>query len=202
MAKEAPKTIKVKMDDGREVEFGEKKRLQKEIILGDGPMEVAVRLDFVNGETRTFVLPESLFKQAAGHGASQKLGDEISDVKDLADAIEVIDQLMQRMENGDWYAASTGGAGMSGASTLAKALVEVTGQPIKVVRDYLATLDAKTKTALRVSAEVAPVIKRLDDEKAARAAARGEAAPTVDTASILGKLKAGLPVEAQSALPT
>ena len=40
----------------------------------------------------------------------------------------------------------------------------ITGQPIGTVRDYLGTLDAKTKKALELSAEVQPVFKRLQAE--------------------------------------
>lgn len=200
MAKTPVEVKTVTMDDGRSVEFSGKKRLSKEVIIADGVIKV--RLDFVNGETRTFTIPDALMAQFAGHGASQKLGDEISDVTDVADAIEVVDQLMQRLEAGDWYAAREGGQGMSGVSVLAKALVEVTSQPIAVVRDYLSKLDNKTKTALRVSDEVAPVVKRLEQEKADRAAARGKTVASVDTAGLIANLKAGAPATAQSALPS
>lgn len=186
-AKTPVETKTVQMDDGRSVEFTGKKRLDKTIAVAEG--RVSVRLDFVSGETRTFTVPDSLLLQFAGHGASQKLGDEISDVTDIEDAVEAIDQLMQRLEKGDWYAARETGTGLSGASVLAKALVEVTGQPIAVVRDYMATLDNKTKAALRVSAEVAPIVKRLEDEKAARAAAKGKTVTTIDTASVLAGLR-------------
>lgn len=189
MAKTPAEVRKIAMDDGREVEFTGKKRLDKTVLVTDSG--ASVRLDFVNGETRTFAVPSSLLYQFAAHGASQKLGDEISDVTDIEDAIEVIDQLMQRLEKGQWFANREGTAsGLSGASILAKALVKVTGQPIAVVREYLGGLDNKTKAALRVSAEVAPAVKALEDEKAARAAAKGAtAAPAVDTAALLGALR-------------
>lgn len=189
MAKTPAEVRKVAMDDGREVEFTGKKRLDKTVTVTDSSANV--RLDFVNGETRTFTVPAALLYQFAGHGASQKLGDEISDVTDIEDAIEAIDQLMQRLSTGQWLAPREGTAsGLSGASILAKALVKVTGQPIAVVREYLGGLDNKTKAALRASAEVAPAIKVLEDEKAARAAAKGAVAgPTVDTAALLGALR-------------
>lgn len=187
MAKTPVEIKTVTMDDGRTVEFSGKKRLDKSIIIeGD---TVKVRLDFVNGETRTFTVPPSLLLQCAGHGASQKLGDEISDVTDIEDAIEAIDQLMARLEQGEWRVTREGGTSMAGASILAKALVEVTGQPIGMVRQYLTGLDNKTKAALRASAEVGPTVQRLEAEKAARAAERGKSAPTVDTASVLAGLK-------------
>jgi hypothetical protein len=186
MAKTPTEVRTVSMDDGRTVEFSGKKRLDKTVIIeGD---TVKVRLDFVNGETRTFTVPPSLLLQCAGHGASQKLGDEISDITDLEDAIEAIDQLMARLEAGEWRVAREGGSSMAGASILAKALVEVTGQPIAVVRGYLASLDNKTKAALRASAEVGPTVQRLEQEKAARAAERGKGAPAIDVAGVLAGL--------------
>lgn len=189
--------VKVKMDDGREVEFTGEKRLIKTSIEADGVL--AVRLDFRNGETRTHKLNPALLTKFALHGAEQKLGDEISGVKDIDDAIEAIDQLMQRLDAGEWTVARGEGGGLAGASILARALVEVSGQPIKAVRDYLGGLSTKVKLALREDASVKPVIQRLEAEKAARAAARGAAAvPSVDVASHLSALRglapAGTPV--------
>lgn len=187
MAKTPVEVRTVTMDDGRQVEFSGKKRLDKNILIEGNT--VKVRLDFVNGETRTFTVPPSLLLQCAGHGASQKLGDEISDVTDIEDAVEAIDQLMARLEAGEWRVTREGGSSMAGASILAKALVEVTGQPVGVVRQYLAGLDNKTKAALRASAEVGPTVQRLEAEKAARAAARGKEAPAIDVSNVLAGLK-------------
>lgn len=183
------KYVTVTMDDGRTVEFPETRRLIKTSAINpDGSL--TVRMDYVNGECRTFTLPSSLITQFALHGAEQKLGDAMAGIKDLEDAIEVVDQLILRLDKGEWTAESTGGSGMAGASILARALVEVTNQPIAVVREYLGTLDNKTKAALRLTAEVAPVVAKLEAEKAARAAARGKkVAATVDTSSVLGNLR-------------
>lgn len=189
---DAPRTIT--MLDGRTVEFPGKRRLQKTSIRTEyGRLQV--RLDFENGESRLLTLRPDMLATYALHGAEQKLGDEISGVDDIEDAVEAIDQLMARLDAGDWTKERSGGGGMAGASILARALVEVTKQPIAVVRDYLSKLDNKTKTALRVSPEVAPTIKRLEDEKAKRAAERGgKTANKVDVAGALaGLLAAGQP---------
>lgn len=192
MAKSAPEVIKVTMTDGREVEFTGKRRLEKVGIENpDGTL--AVRLDWRNGETRTFELPVDLLPKFALHGALQKLGDESSGVDDLEDAVEVTDQLISRLAIGEWRVTSEGGFGMAGASILARALVEVTGQPIAAVRQYLGTQSNKVKLALRASAEVMPVIQRLEKEKAERAAARGTSVakgPAVDTEAALAGLRA------------
>ena len=192
MAKSTPEVTKVTMTDGREVEFTGKRRLEKVGIENpDGTL--AVRLDGRNGETRTFQLPMDLLPKFAMHGALQKLGDESSGVDDIEDAVEVTDQLIGRLEIGEWRVTSEGGSGMAGASILARALVEVTGQPIAAVRQYLGTQSNKVKLALRASAEVMPVIQRLEKEKAERAAARGKtttAGPSVDTEAALAGLRA------------
>lgn len=198
--KQAPVINTVTMLDGRKVDFAGAKRLIKTSIEADGKLQV--RLDFVNGESRLFTLRPDMLAKFALHGAEQKLGDEISGTKDIDDAVEEIDSLMQRLDAGEWLAErASGGGGMAGASVLARALVEATGQPITVVRTHLATLTNKVKLALRVSPEVAPIIKKLEDEKAARAAARGTSPKAaVDVGAALAGLRAlGTPTETPAA---
>jgi hypothetical protein len=191
----------VQMLDGRKVDFTGKTRVNKSYEVKEG--EVILHFDFRNGESRHYTVPAKLQLVAAGHGGVQKFGDRIAGVDDLDDAIEAMDQLNERLQaTGEWNAAVEGGSGMAGASILAKALVEVSGQTIAVVRQYLSGLDAKTKAALRLSAEVKPVVDRLEAEKAARAAARGKTATAIDTGSVLANLRAGLPVAPQTALPS
>ncbi len=179
----------VTMLNGDKVEFTPKQRLKKSShTAADGAL--SVRLDFRNGETRVHKLRPDMLAKYALHGAEQKLGDEISNVEKIEDAVEAIDQLMQRLDNGDWTKEREGSSGLAGASILTKALVEFTGTPVEQVRAYLTGLDNKTKTALRNSAEIAPIIKRLEDEAAARAAAAGKSAPVIDVAGVLAGLKA------------
>ena len=187
--KTGTKYLTVTMDDGRVLDFPETRRLIKtSAALPDGRLQV--QMNYVNGESRTFTLNPAMLAQFALHGAEQKLGDEMSGIKDLDDAIEAVDQLILRLDNGEWGVTNEGGSGMAGASILARALVEVTGQPIAVVRQYLGTLDNRTKAALRLTAEVDPVIKRLEAEKVARAAARGkQAVAGVDTSTVLAGLR-------------
>lgn len=207
-AKKEPEIESVKMDDGRIVDFPGKRRLNKEASADE--TFVYIRMDYRNGETRTFKAahgqsdlndPAQKFAvKAMCHGLEQKLGDEMSGIDLLEDAIEAVDQLMLRLEKFDWNQTATGGSGFAGASILARALVEVTGQTITAIREYLGSLDNKTKAALRLDPSVAPVIKRLEDERAARAAARGKSAPKVDTASVLAGLMANkAPAEGESA---
>lgn len=199
MPAKQPEIETVTMDDGRTVDFAGKRRVNKESFATSD--HLSIRLDFRNGETRTFTIPHGFADpsapvaktmiKAAAHGLEQKLGDEMAGIEKIEDAIEAVDELMIRLERGEWNATREGGGtGMAGASVLARALVEVSGQPIKTVREYLSGLDAKMKTALRGDPTVAPVIARLEREAAERAAARGKAAaPTVDTAALLAGLR-------------
>lgn len=203
MPAKQPATIEtVTMDDGRTVDFVGKRRLNKESHATE--QEIVVRLDFRNGETRTFRLPHNLpperlgdsavklLLKAAAHGLEQKLGDETAGIEDIEDAVEAVDELMVRLQKGEWLVGREGtGQGMAGASILARALAEVTGQPIAAVREYLSGLEPKLKIALRGDPTVAPVVARLEREKAERAAARGKAtgAPAVDTSAYVEALR-------------
>lgn len=191
---EATKTAKpanesVAMLNGTTVEFTPKQRLKKTSITNaDGSLQV--RLDFRNGETRICTLRPDMLATFALHGAEQKLGDEISNVEKIDDAVEAVDQLIQRLDAGDWTKEREGSNGLAGASVLTKALVEFTGTAVAQVREYLAKLDGKTKNALRASPEINPIIKRLEAEAEARAAARGQGVAPINVASVLAGLTA------------
>lgn len=172
----------VTMTDGRIVDFAGKQRLKKETLITDGV--VSVRLDFRNGETRTFPIPADLLLQFAGHGAEQKLGDATSGIENIDDAVQLVDELIVRLNEGKWSSRTEGGAG-TGASILAKALVEVTGKPVETIRAFLAGKTQQEKLALRSAAELKPVIERLEAERASKSNVA-----KVDTEALLGDLKA------------
>ena len=151
----------VTMTDGRVVGFGKKQRLLKESTIGEDG-SVSVRLDFVNGETRNFAVPASLFARFAAHGAEQKLGDAIAGETDIADAVLSVDDLITRLNAGEWNIARASG-GFSGTSILAQA----------------------EKLALRRSAKIKPIIDRLEADKAKTSKS------SVDTDALLGELGLG-----------
>jgi hypothetical protein len=174
-AKVAPVITTVTMDDGRVVEFAGKRKMQKTSTIEQDT--VSVRMDFLNGETRTYrIVPELLLKFAA-HGAEQKLGDETAGIEDVADMIEAIDALRIRLEKGEWNVTrekSAGGASASGSSILVRALVELSGKPIESIRELLASKTHEEKLALRRNAKLRPIVERMEAEKADRAAKKGE----------------------------
>lgn len=174
---------KVTLKDSRVVEFVGKRKMLKETLI-DGS-NVAVRLDFRNGETRLFPVPDALLLKAAGHGMEQKLGDETAGTEDVDDMVMEVDALIERLTKGEWTTKREG-TGFGGASVLVKALMEATGKDMDTVKGFLkAKVDAgttyqKLNDAFAEDETVGPIIKRLKKEKA------GDS--KVDTKGLLGNL--------------
>lgn len=168
----------VTMSDGRKVDFVGKRKLLKDTVIGDG--QVSVRLDFRNGETRLFPIPQELLLQFAGHGAEQKLGDETAGVEDVDDMVLGIDDMIERLNKGEW-SVKREGSGMAGTSVLLRALMEVSGKTVEQVKAFLAGKTQMEKLALRNADSVKPVVERIEAEKVSKAS-------KVDTAALLGEL--------------
>ncbi len=181
-AQEAVKTPKavrevevVEMTDGRTVEFAGKRQMLKEAKAEHG--KASVRFDFRNGETRTFHVPHDALAQYAAHGASQKIGDETSGEKDVDDMVVAVDEMIARLEKGEWNARRAAGDSFSGASVVIKAICEATGKGLAEVKAFLeAKLAANptlTRRALYASfrsptSKTGAIIARLEAEKAAK----------------------------------
>lgn len=180
--KKEPVINSVTMQDGRVVDFvGEKRKLLKEsTVEADGA--VKVRLDFVNGQTRLFTLPPALMGKFAAHGAEQKLGDEIAGLGDVEDCVLAVDELIDRLYNGEWTQKKEGNA-LAGTSVLLRALVELYNgsKTAEDVRKFLAGKSQAEKIALRNNDRVKPIVERIEAEKAAKAA-------KVDTNALLAEL--------------
>jgi len=197
-AKARTEVESVKMDDGRVVEFPGKRKLQKETLVeGDA---VFVRLDWRNGETRKWQIPTALILRAAGHGGEQKLGDAIAGLKDtegrdasLQDCIDTVDELIERLNGGDWNAKREG-TGMAGTSVLAQALVQFSGgaKTMDEVKAFLKTKSQAEKVALRNSPKIKPIVEAIEAEKASKA-------PSVDTDALLNAFAGGGEAEEQPA---
>lgn len=192
----ATEYTEVEMEDGRKVQFAGKRKVNKDILLDEGKIAiegdvvqfergaVAVRMDFRNGSTRTLVLPPSLLAQFAGHGASQKYGDELAATAanpmtedDMVLAIEALDTEIQK---GNWgKGRGEGGGGVSGASIVVQAICEATGKDLATVKAFLdkkiESTEGLTRRALYDSFRVAGtktgiIIKRMEDERLAKTA--------------------------------
>lgn len=168
----------VKMTDGRDVEFVGKRKLLKDTIIEGG--NVAVQLDFRNGQTRRFALPSGLVLQFAGHGAEQKYGDETAGVEDIDDMILAVDELDGRIQKGEWTQKREGGS-FAGTSVLLRALVEFSGKTAEQVKEFLTGKSQAEKMALRNAAKIKPIVDRLEQEKLSKAA-------KVDTDGLLAQI--------------
>ena len=170
----------VTMTDGRVVDFAGKRKLLKESsVTADG--KVQVRLDFRNGETRLFTLPDNLLNKFAAHGAEQKLGDEIAGLNDVEDCVLAVDELIDRLYNGEWSVKREAN-GMAGTSVLVRALVEHTGKTVEQIKQFLSGKSQAEKVALRNNPKIKPIVERIEAEKASKKA-------NVDTDAMLGELE-------------
>jgi len=181
MAKQETTVETVTMADGRIVDFAGKRKLLKESSVTDAG-SVQVRLDFRNGETRLFTVPPELMAKFAAHGAEQKLGDEIAGTDEVEDCVLAIDNLIDRLYNGEWSVKRESN-GMSGTSVLLRALVEHTGKTAEQIKAFLMDKSQAEKVALRNNPKVKPIVDRIEAEKAAKKS-------SVDTDALLGELDA------------
>ncbi len=179
--KSAVEKISVTMSDGRTVEFNKKQKLVKTSTIDEAGNFVSLRLDFVNGQTRDFVPPAALLGRFAAHGAEQKLGDAIAGETDIGDAVESVDDLLSRLNAGEWTITRSAGA-FAGTSILIQALVEASGKDVSAIRDFLSNKTQTEKLALRRSDKLKPIIERLEAAKASNSK------NAVDTDSLLGEL--------------
>lgn len=170
----------VTMSDGRIVDFAGKRKLLKESLQSaDG--KVQVRLDFRNGETRLFTIPDNMLAKFAAHGAEQKLGDEIAGLQDTDDCVIAIDELIDRLYNGEWGVKRESN-GMAGTSVLVRALVERTGKTVEQIKAFLSGKSQAEKVALRNNPKVKPIVERIEAEKASKGS-------KVDTDAMLDELE-------------
>lgn len=194
-----PEVTKVTMDDGRTVEFVGKRQLDKEILLSENGVEV--RFNFRNGQSRTISLTAEspLLWNFAGHGASQKIGDETAGEKDVEDMVVAVDNILERLNSGKWLADRASGDGFSGASVVIRAIMEATGKDLTFVKSFLERKLAESKAQAEASGgkaltrqalyasfrapgtKTASIIARMEAEKLAKASA-------VDADELLGEM--------------
>lgn len=188
--------IPVTMEDGSVVEFNKKQKLVKTSTI-DEAGNISTRLDFNNGAVRTFSLPTSspLFSRFAAHGIEQKLGDAIAGESDMNDGVLAVDDLIKRLESGDWNARREAGA-FTGTSILLRALVEASGKSVEEIKAFLENKTPAQKLGLRKTDKLRPIIERLEAEKAANSKNK------VDTDALLGELGLDAPASGRKAKET
>lgn len=170
----------VTMTDGRIVEFaGKRKMLKSSGKTPDGGL--AIRLDFVNGETRTYPIQSDFVEKFACHGAEQKYGDETAGLESVDDMVAAIDSLAERLATGEWNVKREAGDSFSGAGVVVKAMCKVTGKSVEEIKAYLeAKLAAANAVegqklsrqalykAIRASDKFGPTIAAMEAEVASK----------------------------------
>ena len=199
--KKAPTVYEaVAMEDGRTVEFAGTRKTDKTVLTDAAGKACGVRFDFRNGATRTVMFDElgaELLAYAAGHGISQKAGDEYSGVKEVDDMVLAVDEIFARLRAGDWTAPSEGGDSMAGASIVIRAICEATGKTVEAVKAFLQGKLDKAKAAgeklsrqelynsfRNPATKTGAIIKRLEEEKLAKST-------KVNAGDMLAEMEAG-----------
>lgn len=191
---------KVKMTDGREVEFAGTRQTDKTILTDEAGKAYGVRFDFVNGETRTLLFSElndTLAAYGLGHGIAQKAGDEYSGVKEIDDIVLAVDEIFTRLRGGEWGTTKGAGDSTAGASIVIKAIMEATSKDAATVKAFLQGKLDKAKAAgeklsrqelynsfRNPATKTGAIIKRLEEEKLAKST-------KVNAGDLLGELEAG-----------
>lgn len=139
---------------------------------------LSLLLKFSNG-SEVFIdaegLSEEMRNAAMMHGLKQKLVDAAAISRDtetgrsatIEDKYNAVFEVAERLRAGEWNKKAEGGGGS--VSLLARAIAELQGKPLDVVRPWL---DAKTKeerAALKKNPRVAAIILRMQAEAAANA---------------------------------
>jgi hypothetical protein len=170
------------MSDGRTVQFGKKQQMKKVIIRDTTGRAIGVRFDFANGETVMFegdAVRGDVYDHLAMHGAAQKIGDECATLEKVADYVEAVREMIDRLYGGSWTVQREGG--FAGVGVLVAALVEVYGKTAEEVRAILKVMKPAERNALRTITE--PPIKQTIDRM------ETEAAKGTDSASLLAKFQ-------------
>jgi copper chaperone CopZ len=175
----------VTMDDQRIVKFPGKRKLIKTVEIDEEAQNVTVRFDFRNGATRSYTPRDELLLRLAGHGASQKIGDETADAKltTIDDMVLAVDDLIARLNACEWSAPREAGDSMAGASVVIRAFVEaVPGMTVEKAKAFFdkKLADAKVKgekltrqdlysSLRRRGSKTGEIIARIEAEKESRA---------------------------------
>jgi hypothetical protein len=177
----------VTMTDGRVVQFPGKRNVDKTVTIDEAAGTFSVRLDFRNGQTRQLdsaQLTSATFLRAAGHGVSQKLGDNFAGVKELDDMVLATDEMIIQLTGEGWNVARESGDSMAGASIVIRAVCEATGKDIAFVKAFLQGKLDKAKAAgqklsrqelynsfRNPTTKTGAIIKRLEEEKVSKTSA-------------------------------
>jgi len=171
----------VEMEDGSEEKFAGERQINRSWAFDTKTGELTSRLSFRNGKIRVYTVGADdtlededhgsipALAYFAGHGITQKRGDETAGAKTLEDAVSWVENLDDLLRTGKWTLGRAPGSGETGGGQLAQAVFimrEEANKPLTMekVREYLRTKSAKEKVQLRGNPKISAIIKRLNEE--------------------------------------
>lgn len=191
---------KITMEDGREVEFPGKRRIDKTPVVDVAAGKSGVRFDFRNGKSLAIYSDElgaETQLQCLAHGLAQKCGDEAAGTEKIEDIVAAVQDMMDRLRKGEWNVPRQPGDSFSGTSVVIRAVAEVTGKSAEDVKAFLQGKLDKAKAAgqalsrqelyasfRKPGTRTAEVIRRLEEEDAAGKTTK------VSADDLLGELQA------------
>lgn len=119
-------------------------------------------------------LSADIITQLALHGLSQKVGDSYAGAKGAVENLDVTadewslaqaEETIKQLVEGNWAVRSGGGAAR--VTDLASALAEASGAPVEDMVSKLAEASKEEKAALRKHPQVALILARFKEERAA-----------------------------------
>jgi len=164
----------ITMNDGREVDFGARGKLKKDIqITGEGnDRAVNITIDCPNGETKTmsFGLDFPLFWEAAAHGISQKITDSITKAVEPDDIAFGVGNQIDQLTKGVWAQRSSEGM-VRGFSDLLEAIRRIKGYEVDspeaiALKSALADKSEDEVKMLKTNSGVKAVLAEIQAEKA------------------------------------
>lgn len=189
----------ITMLDGRVVKFPSKRNVLRDTLFNSETGQLAIRLDYRDGEFQLFIVPGTLpadatvLIAAAGAGLRDRFGAEQSGIEDLEEMREAAEAFAGQLAKNIWREGATESSG-KGAHIVIRAVAEVTGKSRQEVRDYIDSLLARfaaegkkvSRTRLYGEFEKAPkyaaTVERMKAEQAARRKTAPEALSLGDLA--------------------
>ena len=102
----------VTMKDGRQVDFGARFKLRKNIkIVGEGASRlIQLSIDVVNGDTHVLEInaEHPLFFELAAYGVSQRISDSLAQIDDGNNVSVRVANQIKKINNGVWSQSSKG----------------------------------------------------------------------------------------------
>jgi len=171
----------VKCEDGTEVRFPGKRKMQIAITLAEGALKGVIY--FLNGRVLPVDVAAEHTHNFIEYGFGQKVRDNVAGETDVDDMVVATQNQLERFAKGLWNETRERGA-FSGASLLIQAIVQLTGRPIADVSAWVSTLSKPQRAAMEIDPNIGPIFRQLKEAKEAKL-------KNIDTGSLLSGFLAG-----------